>query len=218
MIRIVLADDHDVVRTGQQALFASEPDFRIVGEAADGLEAVKVVEQLKPDVLVVDIAMPGLDGIEVVARARAVSPRTAIIVFSMYTGQSYVARAFRNGASGYVSKGADAEELMKAIRAVMRGERYLGHQLSSRAVDLYLEMLTATDADPWDTLTARERDVFGLAAEGLSNAQIGERLFISPRTVETHRASVMRKLGLRGQTELVLYAVRKGLLSLDDRV
>ncbi len=218
MIRIVLADDHEVVRAGQHALLASEPDFRIVGEAADGLEAVKVVEQLKPDILVVDISMPGLNGIEVAARVRAASPRTAIVVFSMYTGQAHVAQAFRNGANAYVSKGADADELVKAIRTVIRGERYLGHQLSSRAVDLYLTMLTTSDTDPWESLTAREREVLGLAAEGLSNAQIGDRLCISPRTVETHRASVMRKLGLRGQTELVLYAVRRGLLSIDDRV
>ncbi len=218
MIRIVLADDHDVVRAGQRALLSSEPDFRVVGVAADGLEAVKVVEQLKPDVLVVDIAMPGLNGIEVVARVRAASPRVAIVVFSMHSGQSHVAQAFRNGANGYVSKGAHAEELVRAIRAVMSGERYLGHQLSIRAVELYLDVIAASDADPWESLSAREREVLGLAAEGLSNAQIGERLYISPRTVETHRASVMRKLGLRGQTELVLYAVRRGLLSLDEHV
>ena len=218
MIRIVIADDHEVVRHGAQALLSSEPDLKVVGQAADGLEAVRVAEQLRPDVLILDISMPGLSGIDVITQVHASSPRTAIVVFSMYTGQSYVAQAFRNGAAGYVSKNSDAEELVRAVRAVLRGERYLGHHLSVRAVDMYLEMLNATADDPWETLTTREREVFSLAAEGLSNAQIGARLFISPRTVETHRSSVMRKLGLRGQTELVLFAIRRGLLSLDERV
>ena len=218
MIRVVLADDHDVVRRGQQALLSSESDLRVVGEAADGLEAVRVTEQLKPEVLVVDIAMPGLNGMDVIAQIHKSCPRTAIVVFSMYTSQSYVAQAFRNGASAFVSKGGDAEDLARAIRAVMRGERYLGQQLSLRAVELYLDTVSASPDDPWETLTAREREVLSLAAEGMSNATIGERLFISARTVETHRASLMRKLGLRGQTELVLYAVRRGLLSPDQRV
>ena len=218
MIRIVLADDHDVVRRGQQALLSSDSDLRVVGEAADGLEAVRLTEQLKPEVLVVDIAMPGLNGMDVITHVQKSCPRTAIVVFSMYTAQSYVAQAFRNGASAYVSKGGDAEDLARAIRAVMRGERYLGQELSPRAVELYLDTLSASADDPWDTLTAREREVLCLAAEGLSNATIGERLFISARTVETHRASVMRKLGLRGQTELVLYAVRRGLLAPEQRV
>jgi DNA-binding NarL/FixJ family response regulator len=218
LIRIVLADDHDVVRRGQQALLTAEADFRVIGEAADGLEAVRITEQLKPEVLVVDIAMPGLNGIDVVAQVHKSCPRTAIIVFSMHTAQSYVAQAFRNGASGFVSKAGDAEELSRAIRAVMRGERYLGEQLSRRAIDVYLETLDAAPDDPWEMLTTREREVLCLAAEGLSNAMIGERLFISARTVETHRASLMRKLGLHGQTELVLYAVRRGLLSADERV
>lgn len=217
MIRIVLADDHDVVRQGQRALLTTDSDLTIAGEASDGVEAVRVTEQLKPDVLIVDISMPSLSGIEVVARVREASPRTATIVFSMYTGQSYVAQAFRNGARGYVPKNGNAEELIAAVRAVMAGERYLGRTLSDRAIDLYLATITEHD-DAWDSLTAREKEILTLAAEGLSNAQIGERLFISPRTVETHRAHVMRKLGLRGQTELVLYAVRRGLLSVEGRV
>jgi two-component system, NarL family, response regulator NreC len=218
LIRIVLADDHEVVRCGQQALLTAEPDFRVVAQASDGLEAVKLTEELKPEVLVVDIAMPGLNGIDVIAQVHKTCPHTAVVVFSMYTAQSYVAQAFRNGASAYVAKNGDAEDLTRAIRAVMRGERYLGQPLSLRAVELYLDTLSESSDDPWDTLTAREREVLAFAAEGLSNAAIGERLFISARTVETHRASLMRKLGLRGQTELVLYAVRRGLLTPDQRV
>src|SRR5688572_30015935 len=130
MIRIVIADDHDVVRQGQLVLLGAEEDFRVVGEATDGLEAVRLTEELEPDVLIVDISMPALNGIEVIRRVRESTPRTHVVVFSMHTGQSYVAQTFRNGARGYVAKSARADDLITAVRAVVRGERYLGHHLS----------------------------------------------------------------------------------------
>lgn len=218
MIRIVVADDHEVIRHALRILFDGSRDLEFVGEAGTGLEAVTAVERYRPDVLVVDLQMPGLNGLEVIARAKQGSPLTAVVVFSMHSGESYVAKSFRAGADAYVVKTSHIDELLRAIRAVARGERYLDSCASQRAVDLYLSTLAAADPDPWETLSSREREVLQLAAEGLSNAQIAARLHISPRTVETHRANVMRKLGLRGQTELVLYAVRRGLLSLDERV
>lgn len=218
MIRVALADDHEVVRHAMRLLIATDSSLQLVGEAADGLDAVRMVERLKPDVLVVDIQMPGLNGIEVIAQAQAASPRTGVVVFSMHSGESHVAKAFSKGARAYISKATEVDEVIRAIHAVSRGERYLGSHVAQRAVDLYVETLAARSEDPWEALTSREREVFQLAAEGLSNAHIADRLYISPRTVETHRARVMRKLGLRGQTELVLYAVRRGLLSVDEVV
>lgn len=217
MIRIVIADDHDVIRHALRTLLATDPDLHVVAEAADGVETLRVVERLLPDVLVVDVQMPGLNGLDVVEQVPSVSRRTAVVVFSMYSSEAYVAKAFRGGASGYVVKTSPVEEVVRAIHAVRRGERYLDTHVAQRAVDLYVDALTESDGDPWDGLTGREREVLQLAAEGLSNAQIAERLFISPRTVETHRARVMRKLGLKGTTDLVLYAIRRGLLSVDER-
>lgn len=218
MIRVIVADDHEVVRRALRMLLGGEAGITLVAEAADGIETLRLVERHRPDVLVADVQMPALNGLAVIEQVRIVSPRTDVVVFSMHAGEAHVARAFRSGASGYVVKSSDASEVVRAIHAVCRGERYLDAHVGRRAVELYLESLTARGDDPYDALSAREREVLQLAAEGLSNAQIGEKLFLSPRTVETHRARVMRKLGLRGQTELVLYAVRRGLLSIDERI
>ena len=218
MIRVVVADDHEVIRHALRVLIGSHGDLVVVGEAATGLEAVRTVERLRPNVLVVDVQMPGLNGLEVIDQTRTVSPLTGVVVFSMHAGESYVARAFRSGAMAYVPKASEVEEVVRAIHAVSRGERYLGSAVVQRAVDLYVDRLAEQPDDAWESLSAREREVLQLAAEGLSNAAIAKRLFIGRRTVETHRANVMRKLGLRGQTELVLYAVRRGLLSVDERV
>lgn len=218
MIRVLVADDHEVIRHALRVLIEANLDMSVVGDAATGLEAVRAVERLRPDVLVVDLQMPGLNGLEVVEQTRTISPRTAVVVFSMHAGESYVARAFRNGAMAYVIKASEVDEVVRAIHAVSRGERYLDSHVAQRAVDLYLRTLSEQPEDAWETLSAREREVLQLAAEGLSNAEIADRLCISRRTVETHRANVMRKLGVRGQTELVLYAVRRGLLSVDEHV
>lgn len=212
----ILADDHEIVRHGIRALLTSVRDLKIVAEAGDGVEAVRLIGQQRPDVVITDVAMPGLNGIDVTEHVRRVSPRTSVVIYSMHVSESYVARAFRNGAAAYVSKAADAVEVVRAVEAVLRGKRYLGATLSERAVDHYLESLVTGPDDAWETLTPREREVLQLAAEGLSNADIGKRLFVSPRTVESHRASVLRKLALRGQTDLVIYAVRRGLLPVDD--
>jgi two-component system response regulator NreC len=215
MPTVVIADDHEVVRHGLRALLRSEADIRIVGEAGDGLQAIREVEKLRPDVFVVDIAMPGMNGIEVTRQISRVAPRTRTIILSMHSAESYVADALRSGAAGYVLKDSRSSELMEAIRHVLAGRRYLSPPLTQRAIDAYLEKIENVGLDPYDTLTSRERQTLQLAAEGFTHAEIAEKLFISARTVETHRANLMKKLGLRTHTELILLAVRRGLLKLD---
>jgi DNA-binding NarL/FixJ family response regulator len=210
--RIILADDHHVVREGLRALLEAEPDLTVAGEAADGLTTVHLVERVKPDVLVVDVMMPALNGLEVTRQVVRRSPDTRVIVLSMYSDESYVMEALKNGAAGYVLKSSTRSDLVQAIREVMAGERYLSAPLSARAVEAYVERAKGTEVVAYDTLTSREREVLQLAAEGYTNAEIAARLSISSRTVETHRSAVMHKLGLRRQTDLIRYALRRGIL------
>lgn len=217
--RILLADDHHIVREGFRALLQSEPDFEIVGETGDGLETVRLVEQHKPQVLVVDLMMPGLNGLEVARQVTQRFPRTRIVVLSMHANEAYVLEALKNGASAYVLKEASAAELVRAVREALAGRRYLSPPLSEPAIDSYIARAKNSDSlDLYDTLTNREREVLQLAAEGHTNGEIASRLFISPRTVETHRANVMHKLGLRSQTELVRYALQRGILPMEGTV
>jgi len=213
---IVLADDHPVVRQGLRALLEAETDFRLIGEAGDGLEAVQLAERLCPNVLVLDLMMPGLNGLEVARRVSQRTPQTRIVILSMYASEAYVLEAMKNGAAGYVLKDSTAADLVKAIREVAAGRRYLSSPLSERAIEVYIEGAKASTLDLYDTLTTREREVFQMVVEGRTNAEIAARLMLSPRTVETHRANLTRKLGLRTQTELVRYALRRGILSLDN--
>ena len=216
MISIVLADDHRVVVEGFRALLAAETDFQVVGDAADGEQALAVVGQLKPDVLVVDLMMPGANGLEVLRRLHAAAPQTRACVLSMHGTEAYVAEAMRAGASGYVLKQAPARELVEAIRAIAAGRRYLSPPLSEAKLKSYEERSRSTALDDYETLSPREREVLKLAAEGLTSAVIGERLGIGKRTVETHRANLLGKLGIHSQADLVRYAIKKGLLSVDD--
>ena len=213
MTTIVLADDHSVVRAGLRALLEGEDGFRVIGEAADGLEAVQHVERLRPDVLVVDVMMPGLNGIEVTRQVRQRMPATKVVVLSMHSHEPYVLEALRHGASGYVLKDASTEQLVHAIREVVAGRSYLSPPLTERAIAAYTARAQTATLDPYDLLTTREREVFQLAAEGLSNAEIAQRLTISPRTVEMHRGNLMRKIDLQSQTDLVRYAIRRGVIS-----
>lgn len=213
---IVLADDHQVVRKGIRALLEMEQDFQVVGEAGDGLEAVQLTLRLRPDVLVLDLMMPGLNGIDVARQVTKQVPQTRVVVLSMYASEDYVLEALRNGASGYVLKDASTSELVQAIRDVVTGRRYLSPPLAERAIDAYVRQTQESTLDPYETLTDREREVLHLAAEGLTSTEIAERLSLSPRTVETHRSNMMRKLGLRTQTDLVRYAIRRGIITLED--
>lgn len=212
MITVLLADDHPVVRRGLRALLEAEPDFQVVGEAGDGLEAIGVVNSLQPDILVLDLMMGGLNGLEVTRQVRKVSPRTGVVILSMYGTESYVLEALRSGAKGYVLKEATSEELVRAVREVAMGRRYLSSSLSERAIEVYMEKTKSHEQDPYDTLSHREREVLHLAAEGCSNAEIASRLNLSRRTVEIHRANMMHKLGLHTQTDLLRYALRRGIL------
>lgn len=212
-VRIILADDHPVVREGVCALLDSEAEFEVVGQADDGKEVPGMVERLHPDVVVLDLMMPGMSGLEVtrqLARRPAAPP---VLILSVHESAGYVVEAMRSGAAGYALKQAPASELVLGIRAVAAGARYLSPALTERAFDAYVGR--EAQSDPHDTLTAREREVLQLAAEGHHNSEIAARLFISRRTVESHRAHVMKKLGLRTHVELVLYAVRRGIIAQD---
>ncbi len=212
---IVIADDHQVVRHGLQALLEAEPDFHIIGEASDGLEAAEAVERLCPDVLVLDMVMPGLNGIEVTRRVGKDSPHTRVVILSMYDNEAYVLESLRAGAEGYVLKRSTSEELVEAIREVAAGRRYLSPPFSGPIIEEYIKKAQSAVPDLYEMLTPREREVLHLAAEGRTSPEIANRLCISTRTVENHRASVMHKLGLHTQTDLVRYALRKGLLPLE---
>lgn len=211
-ITIFLVDDHHVVRQGIRNLLETEPDFSVVGEASTGLEAVQMIERLTPDVVVLDLMMPGLNGLEV---TRQVQAKTKVLILSMHSNEAYVLEALQNGAYGYVLKDSTAEELIQAVHEVARGKRYLSPPFSERAIAAYIHRTKASAMDPYETLTTREREVLALVAEGHSASEISASLSISPRTVEGHRASLMRKLGLRSQAELIRYALRRGILPLD---
>ncbi len=213
MITLVLAEDHHLVRQGLKLLLETEKSFRLLGEAADGLEAVRLVETLNPNVLVLDLMIPRLHGLEVTRAVRRDHPRTRVIILSMHADEPYVVEALRNGASGYVLKDATGAELVQAVNEVCAGRRYLSPVLAERALTGYVERPGESELDIYETLTNRERLVLQLAAEGTSNPAIAKRLFISPRTAETHRANLMRKLGLRSQTDLVRFAIRKGIIA-----
>ena len=210
-ITIALAEDHRVVRDGVRRLLEAEPDYVVVGEAADGLEVLPLVQRLKPQVLVVDLMMPGLGGLEVTAAVTHRVPSTRVVVLSMYHEDVFVLEALRNGAAGFVSKDASGVELVRAIREVVAGRHFLSPPLSEVVIQAYLGGKTS-GGDAYGTLTRREREVLHLVAEGLSAKEIARRLGMSPRTAETHRSHVMHKLGLHSRTELIRFAIRRGIV------
>lgn len=211
MTTAIIADDHDIVRRGLRGILESEGSYRVVAEAADGLAAAQLVEKFKPHVLILDLNMPRLHGIEVLRQTRTSSPHTKVIVLSMHSDEPYVIETLRAGAMAYILKGSESAEISHALKEVLAGRRFLSATLSEWAINA-LVTKPATD-DPLQSLTQRERTVIQLAAEGHSNAEIAEKLFISPRTAETHRTNLLRKLGLQTQTDLVRFAIRKGLIS-----
>jgi DNA-binding NarL/FixJ family response regulator len=214
VISTIIADDHPIVRQGLRALLEGEDSCKIVGEAADGLTAIDLIAQLRPQVAVLDVQLPDLGGLEVARRTRQAAPKTRVIMLSMHADEPYVVEALRHGAMGYVLKGSTTTDLITAVHAAVLGRRFLSAPLTERAIDDYVRRAEdpAQPVDRYELLTGREREVLHLAAQGMSNTEIGIRLTISPRTVETHRANLLRKLGLQTQTELVRFAIARGLI------
>ena len=211
-IKILLADDHAIVREGVRNLLVAQPGFIVIGEAGDGLEAVRQVHNLEPDILVVDLGMTGLNGLEVTLQVKRRFPKVRVIVLSMQADETYVERALKNGADAYVVKDAHSAELVKAVREVSAGRRYLSPPFDVREFSARLDKKSAAKPKPYDTLTSREREVLQLVAEGHSNAEIGGRLFISERTVEVHRSKLMGKLSLHSPSDIFHFAVRQGIV------
>lgn len=213
MVKIILADDQIIVRHGLKSLLESEHDIQVVGETGDGLEALRLAETTHPDIMILDLMLKGLNGIEVTRQISRRPAKTKVIIFSSYGNEHYVLDAVRAGAMSYVLKECDLGELLQAVRQVMGGHRYLCSSLTDLVVDVYAQSGKAAKKDPYETLTAREREVLHLAAQGYTNAEIAARLFISRRTVEIHRTNIIRKLGLRvPHVNLVHYAVERGIV------
>lgn len=212
MKSIVIAEDENITRLGIRLILEGSPHYRLVGEAEDGKKAVQLIRETTPDLLILDIMLPGLLGFEVARQVREFTPNTRILVLSSHDTQIYVKEALQAGADGYVLKGSSPKILFEAIDQVLSGKQYLCPPLSKQPLGVEGQAGQANDLDPFETLTSRERLVLQLAAQGSNSSEIGDRLHISPRTVETHRANLMRKLELHSQTELVLYAIRKGLV------
>jgi DNA-binding NarL/FixJ family response regulator len=213
VIRVLLADDHTIVRQGVRLCLEAMGDIEVVAEAEDGQVAVQLTDQLRPDVAVIDLTMPRLNGVEAIRQIKRDFPRTEVVVLSVHDSEAYVVQALRAGAAGYVLKRNAATELAAAIRAAHAGQAYLHPSIARRVLDDYLSRVHASEgAEPRERLTPREREVLQLAAEGHSTRAIAGLLCLSTKTVEHHRASVMTKLGLHGQTELVKYAIRAGLV------
>jgi DNA-binding NarL/FixJ family response regulator len=214
-IRVLIVDDHALLRAGLRGLLAGLEGVEVVGEAADGLKALELVGALRPDILMTDIAMPGLDGLGLTAAVAVVSAQTRVIILSMHTESEYADKAVRSGAAGYLVKDSGTAEVEMAIRAVARGETYLSPAVSKHVVAGYARMAEAQAADP-GPLTPRQREVLKLIAEGLTTKAIAHRLDISAKTADTHRVQLMERLDIHDIAGLVRYAIRAGLVDRDD--
>jgi DNA-binding NarL/FixJ family response regulator len=215
VLLVLLADDHALVRAGMRALLADLPDVVVVAETGDGLEALRLIAAKKPQVAIVDIAMPGLNGLEVAARAHKEHPRTRVLIVSMHSDREFVRRALDAGAAGYVLKNADRAELEMALRSVARGEAWFSPAVSKVIVDSHVRGARSA-GEPFERLTSRQREVLQLIAEGLSTKEIAQRLDLAVKTVEAHRVELMQRLGIHGVAGLVRYAIRVGLVQPDS--
>ena len=215
-LTIVLADDHPIVRHGLRMVLEAEQDLTILDEVDDGARVLAAVERAGPDVLILDVMLPGMNGLKILPQVRNVSPKTRTIMLSMYSSEAYIVEALRNGAMGYVLKSASAALLVNAVRTVASGRRYLSPPFSERAIELYIQRVDTGTLDVYDTLTKREVEVFKWMAEGYKNAEISVRLSISPRTVEVHRARIMQKLDLSSPRDIIRFALKRGILTPED--
>ncbi len=211
-MRILLADDHTMMRDGVRALLSLQDDIEIVGEASEGREAIEKVRELEPDIVVMDIAMPGMDGLEATRRIKNKHPKVKVLILTQYNNREYILSAIKAGAAGYVPKRALGSDLISALNAIHRGESFLFPSAATALIEDYRQQ---AEVEPYDRLTAREREILKLIAEGHTSREIAGMLFISLKTVQGHRAKIMEKLDIHNRTELIKYAMRKGLVSLD---
>jgi DNA-binding NarL/FixJ family response regulator len=212
--RIVIAEDHRILREGLRSLLASKPEFEVVGEAEDGLDAISIVRESKPDLVLLDLSMPRLDGLSAMRDIKKVSPETRILALTVHADEDYVLEAFNEGADGYCLKDAGRAELLMAIESIFSGKPYFSPGIADKVLEGYLEgrqKIKSTSA--WDTLTRREREVLKLIGEGYKNKEIADLLFISVKTVEKHRSNIMKKLDLHNAATLTAYAIEKGLVT-----
>ena len=215
-VHIVLADDHAILRAGVRMLLESQPDLTVVGEAGDGAEALRLVKERRPELVVLDLTMPGTNGIEATERISREVPETRILVLTMHSDERIFHQVLQAGASGYIVKSAEPEDLFAAVRAVAAGDAYIHPALAGKLIDHYVRRGLSDDAEERAIhLTTREQQVCRLLAEGRTGKEVAELLQISPHTVERHRQKLMRKLGLHGRTALVKYAMQQGLIELD---
>ena len=215
-IKVFLADDHAVVREGLSLLLDTQAGITVVGEAADGRKAVRQVERLCPDVVVMDIAMPEMNGIEATAQIRNICPSTQVVILSMHSSAEHILRALRAGALGYLLKESAGKELIQAVQTVYGGRRYLSRQIAESVIDDYISGSPATQAkNLLESLSSREREVLQLVAEGKSSTEIAEVLYLSPKTIETYRSRLMHKLGISDLPGLVKFAIQQGLITLE---
>ncbi len=216
-IRILIVEDHAVVRAGIRLLLESQPDMEVVGEAQDGAESLTQAQKLKPNVILMDISLPGMGGIEATRAIKESYPEAQILALTMHEDARYFFQMLQAGASGYVIKGADPSELLNAIRAVFQNKAYLFPSLARKLLDDYLERLeVGEERDSYAKLTNREREVLKLIGEGYTGREIAEMLYISVNTVDRHRTNIMDKLGMHNKSQLIRFAIRKGLVKLED--
>jgi len=216
IIRILIADDHQIVLDGLRLLLEAKEDIKVVGEAVNGREAVQKTRQLKPDIVIMDIAMSELNGIEATRQIHELSPATRVIILSMHATAEYINRALKAGACGYLLKESTGIELIDAVRTVYAGRRYMSQKISDILIDDYVDHhAESVSDDPLESLSPREREILQLVAEGKSSAQIANIIFLSPKTVETYRSRLMQKLGIKNFPDLIKFAVQKGLIPLE---
>lgn len=215
-IKVLVADDHTILRQGIKALLDNQAGIEVIGEAKDGREALALIERLLPDVVLMDIGMPGLNGLEATRRIKKKFPGIKVLVLTMYTNEEYVFQILNAGANGYLVKETAFQDLISAIKAVYRDEAFMSPSISKKVINRYTQGVRKTNDTDCDILTTREREILQLIAEGSSSKKIAEALFISPKTVETHRTHIMDKLNIHNRTDLIKYAIRTGIVDIDS--
>jgi DNA-binding NarL/FixJ family response regulator len=216
MVKVLVVDDHDVVREGIRMVLSSDPELDVVGTASSGEQAIEEVHRLHPDVVVMDIGMPGLSGFEATRRIRESEPDVKVVALTVHDSEAYVFQMLQAGATGYVVKRAAAEDVIQAVKRASKGEAVLHPSVAKLVIKDYLSRVERGEEASFDTLSDREREILKLIAEGRTNREIAEMLFLSIKTVQAHRANLMHKLGMHDRTELVKYAIRKGIIGLDE--